>query len=310
MRILLATMLAAVAAAPSLKVDTGEWTYGLASAGGSVWAGGLALGDVVRIDPASGKVMKRINVGARVFNLAVAPGAVWAVANLTSTASRIDATTGRVTATVHVGNGPYDIEWGFGSAWVSNSGDGTVSRITGKKVVQVISVGVEPNGLSAIGNYLWVTDHTAGKLLRLDPHTNTVTGSVALAGADWVTSAAGSLWVSQETNQVARVDPAALKVLARVPVKRNPLGSALVRGELWVPCIDSNAIVVIDPRTAKVIRTIPPARRRSSSCRSAVTSGSRTQPAILCGASEPPKLTAWSWLPTASAFRSLRRRPT
>jgi YVTN family beta-propeller protein len=257
MRILLATALAALAAAPSLKVDAGESTYGLASAGGSVWAGGLSLGDVVRLDPASGKVTKRISVGARVFNLAVAPGAVWAVANLTSSAVRIDTKTGRVTATVPVGNAPYDVEWGFGSAWVSNSGDGTVSRITGTKVVKVIKVGVEPNGLSAIGRFLWVTDHTAGKLLRVDPRTNKVTGTVALPGADWVTFAAGSLWVSQETNQVARVDPASLKVLTRVSVKRNPLGSALVKSELWVPCIDSGAIVVIDPRTAKVVRSIP-----------------------------------------------------
>ena len=189
MRVLLASVVTALIATPTLKVDTQEWTYGLASAGGSVWVGGLALGDVVRIDPASGKVTKRINVGARVFNLASAPGAVWAVANLSSTVSRIDARTGRVTATVRVGNGPYDVEWGFGSAWVSNSSDGTVSRITGKKVVKTIKVGVEPNGLSAIGDFLWVTDHTAGKLLRLDPRTNKVTGSVDVAGADWVTKA-------------------------------------------------------------------------------------------------------------------------
>ena len=30
-----------------------------------------------------------------------------------------------------------------------------------------------------------------------------------------------------------------------------------MRGQLWVPCIDSGAIVVIDPMTAKVVRTIP-----------------------------------------------------
>jgi YVTN family beta-propeller protein len=253
---LVAAALAALAVAPGLKPDVQEWTYGLAAGGGSVWAGGLALGDVVRVDAATGKVQKRISVGARVFNLAAAPGAVWAVANLTNSVSRIDTRSGRVTATVRVGNAPYDVEWGFGSAWVSNSGDGTVSRITGKKVVKTIHVGVEPNGLAAIGRYLWVTDHTAGKLIRLDPRTNKVAGSVAVPGADWVTPAAGALWVSQETNEVSRVDARALKVTATVPVKRNPLGSAVVRGELWVPCIDAAAIVVIDPETAKVVRTI------------------------------------------------------
>jgi streptogramin lyase len=240
-----------------LKVDTGESTYGLASAGGSVWAGGLAIGDVLRIDPASGKVVSRINVGARVFNLASAPGAVWAIANLTGTATRIDSQTGKVTATVHVGNEPYDVEWGFGSAWVSNSADGTISRITGKKVVKTIKVGVEPNGLTAYGRYLYVTDHTAGRLIRIDPRTNDVTGTVSLPGADWVTGSGDSLFVSQETNVVTRISVKTLKVLGQARVKRNPLGSAIVAGELWVPCIDANAIVVVDPVTMRVVTTKP-----------------------------------------------------
>jgi DNA-binding beta-propeller fold protein YncE len=160
-----------------------------------------------------------------------------------------------VTATVPVGSQPYDAAWGFDSLWVSNAGEGTVSRITGTKVVKTIKAGSEPNGLAAIGGYVWVTDHTGGSLMRIDPRTNRVTGKVALAGADWVTEADGSLWVSQETNVVTRVDPATLKIVAVVKVKRNPLGSAVVDGELWVPCIDSNVVVVIDPKSGKVTRT-------------------------------------------------------
>jgi DNA-binding beta-propeller fold protein YncE len=39
-----------------------------------------------------------------------------------------------------------------------------------------------------------------------------------------------------------------------VPVGGNPLGSAVVRGKLWVPCIDTNEVVVVDPRRGKVVR--------------------------------------------------------
>jgi glutamine cyclotransferase len=248
---------AVAAAAPALKVDAQEWTYGLASSGGSVWAGGLAIGDVLRIDPQTGKVVQRVNVGARVFNVAAAPGAVWAVGNLTANAVRIDARTGRITANVRVENGPYDVEWGFGSAWVSNASSGTVSRITGKRVVKTIKVGVEPNGLSAIGRYLWVTDHTAGTLLRIDPGTNRITGKVSLSGADWVTGFRGSLYVSQETDVVTRVDAKTLRVLGSVKVRRNPLGSAIVDGRLWVPCIDANVIVVVDPLRMRVVKALP-----------------------------------------------------
>src|SRR5206468_3114497 len=119
---------------------------------------------------------------------------------------------------------------------------GTVSRITGKRVMKTIKVGTEPNGLASFGGSLWVTDHTAGKLIRIDPRTNRVTGTVALPGADWVTGLGGSLYVSQETNVVTRVDLRTLKVLGKVAVGRNPLGSAIVANELWVPCIDAGSI--------------------------------------------------------------------
>jgi copper transport protein len=247
---------APLAAAP-LLVDTGEFTYGLTAAGGSVWAGGLGGSDVLRIDPASATVTKRVDVGPRVFNLAPAPGTVWAISNVLGTASRIDARTAKVTATVHVGLQPYDVGWGFGSAWVSNAGDGTVSRITGGKVVRTVHVGGEPNGLTAYGGFLYVTDHGGGRVLRVDPRTNRVVASVEVPGADWITGLGNSLYVSQETNTVTRLDARTLRVTGRVAVDSNPLGSAIVGGRLWVPCIDAGTVVVVDPATLKIVRRFP-----------------------------------------------------
>jgi DNA-binding beta-propeller fold protein YncE len=175
------------------------------------------------------------------------------VSNSASTVTRIDTRTGKAGKPIAVGLQPYDVEWGFGSAWVSNAGAGTVSRITGRRVAKTIKVGAEPNGLTAYAGSLWVSDHTGGKLFRVDPGTNRVTGSVALAGADWITGWHGSLFVSQETNRVARVDARTLKVTGSVRVAKNPLGSAIVGGKLWVPCIDANRIDVVDPATMKVV---------------------------------------------------------
>ena len=252
-----ARLLAWVAAPAPTTVAVGDSTYGLARGGGSVWVGELTTGDVARIDPTTGEVLSRVNAGARIFNLASAPGAVWAVGNLSNTAARIDTRTGRVTATVKVGLAPYDVAWGFGSAWVSNSGSGTVTRITNGKVAKTIRVGVEPNGLTAYAGSLWVSDHTRGKVVRIDPSSNRVTGSVALAGADWITGLGSSLYVSQETNVVARVDLRTLKVVGRTKVAANPLGSAVVAGrELWVPCIDGGEIDVVDPATMRVLRRL------------------------------------------------------
>lgn len=202
---LIAAALLALFAGPSTATQIGSPTFGLATGGGSVWVGGLGSGDVIRVDPANGRIVKRITVGARVFNLAAAPGAVWAIDNALSTAVRIDTKTGNVAARVPVGFQPYDIEWGFGSAWVANAGDGTVWRITNGKVVKKIKVGTEPNGLTAYHGALWVSDHTLGKVLRIDPTTNKVTGTVKLSGADWIVGLGESIYVSQETNVVSRV---------------------------------------------------------------------------------------------------------
>ena len=237
----------------------GSPTFGLATGGGSVWVGGLGSGDVIRVDPGSGKLLARVTVGARVFNLAAAPGAIWAIDNALSTAVRIDTKTGKVTTRVPVGFQPYDIEWGFRSAWVANAGDGTVWRITNGKVVKKIKVGTEPNGLTAYRGALWVSDHTLGKVVRIDPATNTITGTVKLPGADWVTGLGDSLYVSQETNVVSRVSVKTLKVTGVAKVARNPLGSAIVGKQLWVPCIDANQVVIVDPSTMKVLGHKPAA---------------------------------------------------
>ena len=249
---LLAAALLAFFAGPS-ATQIGSPTFGLATGGGSVWVGGLGSGDVIRVDPATGKVVARVSVGARVFNLAAAPGAVWAIDNALSTAVRVDTKTANVTARVPVGFQPYDIEWGFGSAWVANAGDGTVWRITNGKVVKRIKVGAEPNGLTAYRGALWVSDHTLGKVVRIDPATNRITATVKIPGADWITGLGDNIYVSQETNQVSRISVTTLRVTGTTKVARNPLGSTIVGKQLWVPCIDANEVDVVDPATMKVV---------------------------------------------------------
>jgi len=239
------------------KIDIGQWSYGLAAGGDSIWVGGLSDGDVLRVEAKSGTVLARVAVGPRVFNLAAAPGAVWAVSNALGTVTRIDTRTGKAGTPIHVGAQPYGVAWGFGSVWVSNAGDGTVWRITNGVVVKRLRVGVEPNGLTAYRGYIWASDHTAGTLLRIDPRANRVTARLRLPGADWITGFGRSLYVSQETNRVARVDVTTLEVVGTARVARNPLGSAIVANRLWVPCIDANEIDVVDRSRMKVVARKP-----------------------------------------------------
>jgi YVTN family beta-propeller protein len=63
--------------------------------------------------------------------------------------------------------------------------------------------------------------------------------------------------VSSERNRVYRLDPRTRTVTTSVRVGANPLASAFVGEELWVPNIDSNSISVVDPASNAVSRTIP-----------------------------------------------------
>jgi YVTN family beta-propeller protein len=141
---------------------------------------------------------------------------------------------------------------------VSNEGSGTVSRIGPRrnKVIKTIRVGGRPNGIAVAFGKVWVADYLRGRLLRIDPRRNRVERTISLTGADWITASPDSLWVSSETGNVYRIDPATMAVRAAVAVGANPLASALIDGELWVPNIDSNSVSVVDPATNTVRRTI------------------------------------------------------
>jgi DNA-binding beta-propeller fold protein YncE len=253
MKVLTAAAVLFLGASAPARVAVGQWSYGLAAGGGSVWVGGLSLGDVYRIDPKRGRVVAHIKFGPRIFNLAAGGGAVWAISNIEDTLARIDLRSGKVTQRVRVGIEPYDVGWAFGSVWVANAGDGTVWRVTNGKVVAKVRIGAEPNGLTAYRGSVWVSDHTEGKVVRIDTRTDRITATVRLPGADWITGFGRGLYVSQETNHVAWISLDKLRVLRSVRVGKNPLGSAIVGKELWVPCIDANEIDLVDPSTLRVV---------------------------------------------------------
>jgi YVTN family beta-propeller protein len=141
---------------------------------------------------------------------------------------------------------------------VTNENAGTVSRIGPKrnKVIKTIRIGGRPNGVTVAFGSVWVADFGRGRVIRIDPARNRVAGSVAVPTADWITRVGDSLWISSETGKVYRLDPATLTVTATVTVGANPLASAAIAGELWVPNIDANTVSVVDPATNSVRRTI------------------------------------------------------
>ena len=70
-----------------------------------------------------------------------------------------------------------------------------------------------------------------------------------------MTASPGTLWVSSERGTIVRIDPVTGTVTARIKVGSNPLATAWIDGELWVPNIDSDTVSIIDPATNAVRET-------------------------------------------------------
>jgi YVTN family beta-propeller protein len=131
-------------------------------------------------------------------------------------------------------------------------------RISPKKnkVVAKIRAGAQPNGVAYAFGAIWVADLAGGHVLKVDVRRNRVVSRFAVPKADWITPSADALWVSTEANEVVRLDPNTGAVLARIRVGANPLGSAWIGGDLWVPNIDDGTVSVIDPATSSVRTTL------------------------------------------------------
>jgi YVTN family beta-propeller protein len=260
--IIAAALLVACGSASSadapVKVHIGVHASFVLSGGGSVWATDPVLNRVVRVDPATNRIKARLAVPNYPFGLVFGSGSLWVGSRYGSQVTRFNARTNKRQARIRVGSAPYALAYGAGAVWVTNENDGTVSRIGPKrnKVVKTIRVGGKPNGIAVAFGSVWVADYGRGRLIRLNPATNKVSGRIVIPTADWITRSGDSLWVSSETGKVYRVDPARLVVKAAVTVGANPLASAVIGGELWVPNIDANTVSVLDTAASSVKRTI------------------------------------------------------
>ena len=240
-----------------VKLHIGVHATFVVPGGGSVWATDPVLNRVVRIDPAAVRVKAKLGAPGNPLGLTFGSGSVWVGSRFADQVTRFSARTNRRQARIRVGSGPYALAYGAGAVWVTNENAGTVSRIGPKrnKVVKTIRVGGRPNGVTVAFGSVWVADFGRGRVIRIDPARNRVAGSVSVPTADWITRVGDSLWISSETGKVFRLD-AALTVTATVTVGANPLASAAIAGELWVPNIDANTVSVVDPATNSVRRTI------------------------------------------------------
>jgi DNA-binding beta-propeller fold protein YncE len=249
-------------------------------ADGKLWVLGTS-GAVVGIDPATNTIVgKPLRVPANTEAIAVGNRALWA-ASVTpgdlaapgdDTVTRIDLATGRILATIKVRRAPLDLAATPGTVWVPNSGGGgdSVTRIdphTNRLSGRPVTTGASPQSLAVGGGSLWVANHDARTVTRIDQASGKVLGDIPVPSEPHrVVYGAGAAWVGNwHDNSVSRIDPATNQVVGSpIPIGSHHAGNLVVgAGDLWVTSdyrVDGAAedvvVVRIDPHTNRAVETI------------------------------------------------------
>jgi DNA-binding beta-propeller fold protein YncE len=133
------------------------------------------------------------------------------------------------------------------------------------QTIKTITVGGAPDGIlyDPGSQQVFVFSHRAPNATVIKASDGSVVGTVDLGGAPEgaVSDGKGHIFVDiEDTNEVATVDPAALKVTARWGLKgaTGPAGLGIDQehGRLFVGC-HSQQMVILDTETGSVIATLP-----------------------------------------------------
>ncbi len=243
-------------------------------AAGAVWVGGWDTGKLVRVDPATNRVVARIPVGRPQESpvaIAATAQAVWVVDFGDAQVLRVDPATNRVVARIPVRGGAGGIGAGAGAVWVTSGegGDqqhGWVQRIDPTRNRVVATTGVPGGMLWDIvvdGSSVWVGSQLGG-LWRLDGHTGRVTTTIhepgapqnATGGIGHLAAGAGAVWVASD-GQLQRRDARSGRLVATIPWGDGSLAArgAVGAGAVWFS--SGQGLARFDATANRLVATVP-----------------------------------------------------
>jgi DNA-binding SARP family transcriptional activator/DNA-binding beta-propeller fold protein YncE len=173
----------------------------------SVWLGsGRRL---IRVDAATGRVVRRADVPVDLDGVTVGAGAVWAVSGPAATVLRIDPDTGAVVGRIPIATRanvrssyPMRVAADADFVWVLNGNTATVTKIDPelRDTVATFPLGTGPGSLSLAAGEgaAWICNEQEGTVTRIDAETDAVT-SITVTPNDHPTDVAvagGLVWVS------------------------------------------------------------------------------------------------------------------
>lgn len=229
---------------------------GLVAVGQSVWTVEAAGNDVVdTLSPNS----DRVHVGATPLRAAYDGHLLWVTVFGAGQVVAIDPATKRVVRRVPMPGQPEGIVSAFGGVWVVRQQARLLTEIGPSGRGRSFPLGNEPRLVTANDAALFVSNFGAGTVTRVDPSTGKERTSRHLCnGAQGLAATAAVVWMTcTPDNAVVAVDATTLRVVGRVAVDGEPDAIRLVNGRLFVVTTTGPTIVELatDPSHPVVLHT-------------------------------------------------------
>lgn len=242
----------------------GDGPTTIAAGHGAVWVG-TGRGEVLRLDPATGRVGERLGRGqfpAFVSDLVVAFGSVW-LGDSSRPLARLEPITGRIREVPAFGAqtpGPGPVAAGAGSIWSGDWRHDRIFRIDPRRGRVVRSAPVPGKIVDVAAGFAGVFVVYAPRgfggprvLRRLDPRTVRPLGPAVPFRCDLgVAVAATAVWTLDYcTWRLARRDPRTLVVRTDRPSPRLATRLVLAHGSVWV--LGGPRLLRVDSRSLRTI---------------------------------------------------------
>jgi len=194
----------------------------------------------------------------------IAGDSVW-VANVDDGVARYDLTTGTQIGTVPTGtNICLAMDTALNSLWVGDCASTTMIRINLESGAVVATIALpftsitEESSVAAGEDGVFVLGDRGTTIARIDPATNTVTGTFdAPPSASALRAGEGSLWVTSDaTETLSRVDPSSGAIVATIQVGAGARFLAIGEGSVWVMNSTDSTVSRVDPATNSVVASI------------------------------------------------------
>lgn len=209
---------------------------GIAYFRGALWVAASGSGVVDRVNPATGRVMKKIPTGNGPQGVAVTANRVWVSNSLDATVAEINPNTNKVVDEIPAGPDPTAIVAAAGDIWVANTTSDTVSRIqasTGQPL-QPRTVQYGPDALAVHGDSVWVANGDSGSVSRISAHDAQVRETLPAGLAPRsIAVTGGTVWAGDARGSLVGLDPFAPTQRTRAALVGVPLALAGTGDGVW-----------------------------------------------------------------------------